>query len=519
MEKIIINTKNQTIPTDFSWQMCMGSDHAYQLHRTDMCEQIKLAHDELGIKSLRFHGIFDDDMCTYQTLDIIAPLIKNGNQIKEVNFRQIGHIYDNLLSCGMRPFVELSFMPTPLASGKKTGLHYKNNITPPANYEEWAQYIKSFIMFLLKRYGEKEVEQWYFEVWNEPDLGIFFKGKKEDYFKLYEVTARAVKSVNPKLRVGGPSTSACKWIDEFILRCTSNQIPLDFVSTHHYPGDAFGNLITPGDYLRIFKTIKRNSKNRATLDSTMTEMFYKPKAAANVPKGALTKMDDELCIKTGKFPVIMTEWNSMAIFAVPVHDEKYAAAFIIKTVMDLKNSFEGYSFWCISDIYEESLQLNRPFFGGFGILTVDGIPKPNFYAFKILSKLFSDRLDIAFRTNNAIEYAAFTNGNQVQVLVYAQSNDPMENEKYEYEIELNDDYNHVEVEIIDDSHCNPKAAWKMLGEPSNLSKEQITRIIKEEGLSQEIIGLVTEVVSEGRAISKVKDSLRTNDVKLFTFYK
>lgn len=510
---IKINTRANTIKTDRSWQMCMSADHAFQMHRTDMCDQIKLAHDEIGFQYLRFHGIFNDDMCTYQTIKEIAPGMPGGHKIKEINFRQIGHIYDNLLERGVKPFVELSFMPKELASGKKTGLKYLNNITPPADYDKWAEYIKSFIKFLLHRYGKEEVETWFFEVWNEPDLRIFFTGKKQEYYRLYEVTARAVKSVDKNLRVGGPSTSACKWVADFISYCEKNQIPLDFVTTHHYPGDAFGNLITPWDYFGIFKKILKCAKQGASIGDTMTEMFFSPEKAAQVPKGAISVMDDELRINAGKYPVYVSEWNSMAIFAVPVHDEKYSAAFILKTVLDLNNKLDGYSFWCLSDIYEESIQLNKPFFGGYGIITVDGIPKPNFWAFKILSKLYDKRLDVAFRTNELVEYAAFTDGENLQVVVYAQSNDYCEKQSYNYIIELNYEYSHVTVQTIDDIHCNPKVEWINMGSPDNLTRAEVRQIKKETQLVEE------EIAFDEGSKATVSGNLRTNDIKLYTFYK
>jgi xylan 1,4-beta-xylosidase len=170
--EIQLDRNTPTKPTDRSWQLCIGNDHAFQMHRTDFCEHLKLAHDELGFRYVRFHGLFDDDMLTIQSLaDFIA--LPGSHKIREQNFRQVGHVLDNVLQCGMKPFVELSFMPRHLASGKKTGLHYKNNITPPRDYQAWGAYIEDFIRFILNRYGKEEVESWYFEVWNEPDIPNF----------------------------------------------------------------------------------------------------------------------------------------------------------------------------------------------------------------------------------------------------------------------------------------------------------------------------------------------------------
>lgn len=507
---IQIDPKGPTRPTDYAWQEGLGCDHALQLHRSDMVEQLRCAHDELGIRSLRFHGIFDDDMWTIADLCTFSPM-PGGGKVREVNFRQCGHVYDNLLSVGVKPFVELSFMPSQLARNGKTGLHYKNHTSSPKDWQEWSDYIKAFIRFLLDRYGAEEVESWWFEVWNEPDLKGFFSGTQKDYFQLYEVTARAVKSVDPKIRVGGPSTSACKWIDEFLAYCQANRVPLDFISTHHYPGDAFGNLITPANYAGIFQTMRGAVKERADLTETLGKMFFDPEKAARVPKGALARMDDALCAKAGGLPVFMTEWNSMAIFAAPVHDEKYSAAFVLKTVLDLDNRFKGYFFWCLSDLFEEQIQLNKPFTGGFGILTNDGIPKPNFWAFKLLSQLYPRRLDVGFRANTPVEYAAFRDGNRLQVLVFAQSNDPRERQYYDVELEIGGAAEKVTVERIDDSHCNPKRLWREMGSPENLTPAEAEDIKARSRLVSEDAEFA---VKGGKTI--LSCALGTNDIVMYT---
>lgn len=224
------------------WQFGIGSGHAALALRSDYITLLKKVREELGITYVRFHGIFNEDMDVVRSLKDILP-IRGAERFVEYNFEKIGTAYDNILSCSMKPFVELSFMPELLAGGStKSGLFYRPNITPPADYEQWGRFIERFIRYLTGRYGIEEVADWYFEVWNEPDLGVFFDGKKEDYFKLYEVTVRAVKTVDERLRVGGPATSASKWIGSFLEYCRVNHTPLDFVSTHQYAGDPIGGI-------------------------------------------------------------------------------------------------------------------------------------------------------------------------------------------------------------------------------------------------------------------------------------
>ena len=509
--RITIDKNICTVPTDFSWQIGLGNDHAYQLHRTDVCEHIKLAHDELGIKYIRCHGIFDDDMLTYQRMGDCRMFrsVPFNNKIEEINFRQVGHVYDNLLACGVKPFVELSFMPSALASGKKLGLRYDPNITMPKSLVTWGEYIKKFIHFLIDRYGADEVETWYFEVWNEPDLDCFFAGTKKDYFKLYEATVRAIKEVSPKLRVGGPSTSACLWIEDFLNFCKANNVPCDFVSTHHYPGDAFGNFVNFKNVKQMFSSAMDAVKNHKPLSDTMTNMFFLPDDFIRWDKGTLARMDDDAKAKVGDMPLFITEWNSMAVFGSPVHDEKYSAAFAVKSCMDLNNTLGGYMFWCCSDIFEEQFMLPKPFVGSFGIVSNDGIPKPNFWGFKILSQLYNKRLTLPMRTNEAVEYAAFVDGDKTQVLVYAQDQDYFKNETHEISIVVNCKATSVTVQRIDDIHCNPKAEWIRLGKPDNLTPTQVAQIKEKTALKAENVDFVSE-----NEETRINLSIKTNDVVL-----
>ncbi|MCI2068118.1 MAG: glycosyl hydrolase [Bacilli bacterium] len=511
--KIIIDPSIKTIPTDFSWQECIGDDHAKQLMRTDFVRDLKTVHDELGIKQVRFHGIFDDDMLTIQAVSDMIPT-PGANNIVERSFRQCGMVYDNVLSAGMKPYVELSFMPKQLAKGKRTGLHYKNNICPPKDFAAWGEYIGQFTRFLLERYGKEEVETWYFEVWNEPDLGGFFHGSKEDYYKLYEYTVKAIKKEDEKIRVGGPSTSGCHWVKEFKDYCEQNNLPLDFLSTHHYPGDGFGNSINFKMIRSLLKSIKQAAKEGKTTDEAITAVFFHPETTKYLKKGIFNTLDDKAKEEAGEKPLFISEWANMAVFGSPTNDEKYGACFNIKSCMDLNNTLAGYSYWCCTDTFEEILQLNRPFVGSFGIINQDGINKPAFWAFKILSEVFPARLDLPRRTNENVEYAAFKKGQELQVLVYAQEPDYLKDEKYDVELELEGTYSKASLERIDSEHCNPKAEWVKLGKPQYLTPSQVKEIKEKTCLKKEKV----EVQNTDEKTS-LSFSLHSNDVYLFTFHE
>lgn len=204
---------------------CVGAGRANEGLRADWQQQLAAVQKDINFKYIRFHGLLHDDMGVYR-------LDKQGQPT--YNFQYIDELYDYLLSVHIRPFVELSFMPSDMASDTKTIFWWKANTSKPKSYQQWDELIRRLVTHLQERYGRDEVAKWYFEVWNEPDLHGFFAGTQADYFELYAHTAKTIKSVSPAYRVGGPATSATKWIAEFLKYCTDEKLPLDFVSTHDY---------------------------------------------------------------------------------------------------------------------------------------------------------------------------------------------------------------------------------------------------------------------------------------------
>ena len=529
--KIQIDRNGKTIPTDDSWQFGIGNDHAGQMLRADVCEHVKLAHDELGIRYIRFHGIFDDDLLVVQRLTdyFNFAAMPWAGKVQELSFRQIANVFDNVLKCGMKPFVELSFMPSAIAKGKKVGLRYRNHIDMPKHMARWCDLVEKFIRFLLERYGKEEVESWYFEVWNEPDLPIFFHGKQQDYFELYAATARTIKKVDAALRVGGPSTSACRWVGAFKSYCEKNDVPFDFLTTHHYPGDGFGNSFGVKDAFKMMKITHDNAKNGVDLGDTLTEYFFKPDIYKTWTKGILRKLDETARQKAGDTPLFMTEWNSMAVYSAPVHDEKYSAAFLVKSVMDLKGIMDAYMFWCCSDVFEELFILGKPFHDGsfsdtgitYQTRIVFGTTAQNLHnSFNFLISanngikfifLCQRRHITAEFINDAVEYSVFVDGEKTQILLYAQDFDYAKHDTTELEITINTSARSVTKQVIDDNHCNPKAEWLKLGKPDLLTPAQV-KMIKGS----------TRLVSEPQAFTAengnttIRLSVQTNDVVLLT---
>ena len=513
------------------WQYCIGSDHAAYMLRADYVKQLKFIHDELGIKYVRFHGILNDDMHTLDTFDNVLSGMPDAEKYIERNFYLCGVAYDNVLECGMKPFVELSFMPNLLAKEKKTDKgFYGSNFSHPKNMNEWVEHIQAFVKYLLHRYGNEEVESWPFEVWNEPDLeGAFYLGTQEDYFNLYEATARAIKEVNPNISVGGPATSGSKWIESFVVHCKNHNIPLDFVSTHQYAGDPFTGIEDKGGP----ETVKEIAPNKEKIDKGAMLKKQMAKLSPLIPDGAtcldivrimfgdpsetkdmvpdVFKRNSEIVKQQARgLPVYYTEWNIMATLTARSNDMKKAAAYDIKTILDIEENVVGSSIWCFSDIFEEMHQFKEEFHGGFGLLTIHGIPKPSFYALKMMSALGDEQYVLKDNLEDTdFCIGAFKADGRKDLVITRQYMKQLDLPASEItiKVELEKKPTKVLVERIDDAHCNPLSIWEKNGSKADLTKKEVEEIKELSQMKKELLNYEYE---NGWINCRV--SLKVNDV-------
>ena len=420
------------------WEHTIGSDHAPMALRADWQEQMRRAHEELGFAHVRFHGLLCDD---------VGTLVAEGDTLF-YSFFNADQIFDFLLSIGMRPFVELSFMPGTLASGDKTVFHYRANVTPPRDYAHWATLIRKLVAHWVERYGLAEVREWFFEVWNEPNLRVFGSGRQRDYFKLYRYTAEAIKSVDSALKVGGPATAANAWIGDFIGFCARSQLPADFITTHHYPNDTFGR---PGD-----DTEAQLSKSR---------------------RSALRDQTREARRQAGDRPVYYTEWGTSSNPRDPMHDEPYAAAFIIKTIMEANGLVQGYSYWTFSDIFEENYFPSVPFHGGFGLLNIHGIAKPAYRAFELLHALGTELLPVE-GSHPTVDVWAVRGAQSATVLLtnYALPGHPIATEMIQIKLANALSPTRAAIRRIDSDHANAKRHWQEMGSPEYLNAAVVAEL-------------------------------------------
>jgi xylan 1,4-beta-xylosidase len=322
------------------WDM-VGSERLSQLllppgrFPYDIAEEfaaaLRLAHRDLGSRSVRAHAILHDD-------NGVVTRAEDGSL--RFDFTRIDAIYDRLLELGLRPVVELSFMPAALArDAAQTVFAYRGIISPPADWEEWHRLVATLTRHLVERYGIAEVSHWAFEVWNEPNLAVFWSGTQEEYFRLYDESAAAVKDVDDRVRVGGPATAAGEWIASLAEHAHLCGSALDFVTTHTY-----GNL--PLD-----------------LRPTLTRHGF------------------------GGLPVWWTEWGVGSTHFGPVHDGVMGAPFMLSGFAASQERLDSLAYWVVSDHFEELGRPPRLFHNGFGLLTVGNLRKPRFWALYLAAQL------------------------------------------------------------------------------------------------------------------------------------
>jgi xylan 1,4-beta-xylosidase len=340
---------------DRPWQPMIGSEHLSCMlsgNRTggrvigaEVREALRIAHDELGVRAVRAHGILDDDLRVYT---------ESGGQAKH-DFAGIDRVYDELMEIGLRPVVELSFMPAALARDPaRTVFAYGAVISPPKDWDRWAALAGDLAAHLVQRYGRDEVvSRWAFEVWNEPNLEVFWSGTPEEYFRLYDVSARAIKAVDPGLRVGGPSSAAAGWVWELLGHLEGSGAPLDFLSTHVY-----GNV----------------------------PLDLRPVLAAFGRAGT---------------PIWWTEWGTTPTHFHHVGDTVFAAAFLLRGMASALGRIEALSHWVASDHFEELGAPPELFHGGFGLLSVGNLRKPRYWALTLLARLGRSRLPVTVSGDGA----------------------------------------------------------------------------------------------------------------------
>jgi len=360
----------------------VGAGRAEEGLRADWQEQLDDVQSEIGFQYIRMHGILNDEMGVY-TED------KEGHP--QINFQYVDTLYDMLLSKHIRPFVELTFMPSKLAAGTSTIFWWRGNTSLPKDDAKWTLLIRSIIAHWKQRYGEEEMTKWYYEVWNEPDIHGFWPHTLPEYFHLYELTAKAIKAACPRCRVGGPAAAIpYKTEEEFEKWVTKSGVPVEFISAHAY-GVKQGFLDEDGNAGTI-------------LDPDPNSVSGRMKHSRELMKQA------GLAGKELHF----TEWSSAYTPTDYMHDQYHEASFILDKVHRASPFVDSMSYWTFTDIFEENGPRSTPFHGGFGMINLEGIKKPAFYAFKYLHELGEEDV----QTDDGQAWVTKSKDGSIQALVW-----------------------------------------------------------------------------------------------------
>ncbi|NLU37874.1 MAG: glycoside hydrolase [Bacteroidales bacterium] len=495
---INVNISAERGPLNTMFNECVGAGRANEGLRADWQQQLAYVKKECGFRYIRFHGLFTDDMGIYR---------EDRNGKPEYNYMYVDALFDYLLSIDIKPFVELGFMPNALASGKETIFWWRGNVTPPKDHDKWGALVKNIVQHWTDRYGVEEVKNWYFEVWNEPNLKPgFWTGTMEDYFKLYKYSVEAVKSVNPAYRVGGPGTAGAAWETEMIDFCVKNNLPLDFVSTHAYGVnqgylDEYGNsgtVLAPQEFA-VSGDVLQSRKEIASSPKPNLELHY-------------------------------TEWSASYTPADPVHDSYHEAAYVLQKLKQVGDAAQSMSYWVFTDIFEESAPRFTPFHGGFGMLNTQGINKPVFYAYQFLNKLGKTELV----NDDKMSWATKDSKGNIQVLAYdftyTHPDDSVNNQVYyirdlpskeKGKLKINlagVPEGNYSLEIYKVGYrCNDAyTTYYDLGRPNQLTKQQVEQI-KKLNSGNPISGEIVKVKADGVFTKELP--IRENDVYFLNLIK
>ena len=442
-QTIEIDAAAPSHPFPHFWEKMFGSGRAILSLREGYRNDLRETKRITGFEYVRFHAIFHDEGGLYDEDAAGKPVY---------NFSYIDQIYDGLLEDKVRPFVELSFMPKKLSSDPNA-LHpfwYKPNVAPPKDWSQWEQLIEAFARHFVERYGEDEVAHWYFEVWNEPNLDFWAGDPKEaTYYDLYDHTARAIKRVSARLRIGGPATAQAAWVDRFLAHCKEKNVPVDFASSHVYGNDRSED---------VFGTHENISRNEMVCRAV--KKVHQQVAASVYPH----------------MPLIWTEYNAAYNNQPQVTDSAYMGPFLANTIRECDGLTEMMSYWTFSDVFEEQGVVKTPFYGGFGILAERSIPKAAFNDFALLHRLGDTRLDVSSdsalvtrRKDGSLAIAVWNlslpeEAGSPKTLILHFSGLPQARS--------------ARVSIVDDEHGSPLPTYKQMGAPQSPTPAQIAQLRK-----------------------------------------
>jgi xylan 1,4-beta-xylosidase len=480
---LVVNAGQRGLPWSRFYEKVVASDHANTLLTTAYGRNAQLAikkgHDQAGFGYLRFHGILDDDIGVYS----------EPAGVPTYTWTNLDKVYDAIIAAGMRPFVEISFMPKVMSSNPTQAqilLQYNGqspNTSPPKDWALWQNLMTALVQHLEQRYGAPEVRNWFFEVWNESSW--MYTLSLGGYNMLYQQTVQGLLKGDPMIKVGGPAESqggSLGTVDSLIkyARTAANNARLDFVTYH-----AYGQTGTGGNPYGPPLAIA--SPSPGTTISTVD--FH----------AAVTNL-----VKTDAFagPVFVTEWGPSYAIGNVQSDNEVAASYVAKVIHLVGSNPAvpppgGFGYWVISDLYEENNTGTNTAFspGNLGLL-LKGDPaigaisydvaKPAFNAFRLLHLMGDVQVSTSGGTTGDGVNAGATvtaDNSALQILVYNHTDGGTASSTGSILVNLT--INNlpfgagpvrVRQYIVDRTHSNAYTTWVGQGSPAKPTLAQWTAL-------------------------------------------
>jgi xylan 1,4-beta-xylosidase len=466
-----------------TWEGLGNVDQFRWFIRRDMQDQLQQAHQDLNLKHIRAVGMFDDELRVF-ALD--PQTWREKDRIPRYNWQIVDYVIQSLLDRGINPMITTSFMPEDMASGKQYCFTTRANVTPPKDYKQWTDLISNTVRHFVDRFGENTVKNWYFEVWNEPNLDAFWKdADKKEFFKIYETTYRAIKSVNPTFKVGGPSAARAEWIKEFIEYGRENSCPSDYIIAHVYNNDSENAPLSP------FAGSQSDKINQS------------PNFLPGVVKGTRKLLDD----LGYKGELHFNEWGRSWFPVDAIRESQNEAAFIVKSMAECSQYADYFAYWCLSDIYDQMGYGAETFHGNYGMISLDGLKKPSYKAFQLLGKLGDRQVSVNNPNDNVLKNAIATKSKDgYQFLFYAFEKDFIPDstivKKITVSILLPNNFNADKIKIyqIGNSENNILYEWKKMNKPAYLKKDELVKLSGHNALQKYEGVLNIENTQEGKVL-------------------
>ncbi|NLC55165.1 MAG: helix-turn-helix domain-containing protein [Erysipelothrix sp.] len=403
-ERVLVDFQQQGTLYKKHWNKLTTFGRAKEGLGANWQRQFSEFQKEFNFEYVRFHGIFADDM---KVMNI------DDNQEIYYNWDRINELFDYFYTNDIKPFIELSYFPDLLKSSDKTVFEWKANMSLPNDLDLWGDLLNNFLNHVIERYGIKQVNTWYFELWTPPDFDENFDSDiVESQFEYFNKTVKTIKSVSKDIKVGGPaiskwSLSSGTWYVKFLDYVSKAALEIDFLSMH-----VFSENLTTDSLSKIKELVAKQASNKDLMQAARSN--YHPKNHLVDTIKRIDEAKDEYL--DNELEMHITQWGFSPITDNLVSDTSFYATNIIKTMLDTigLSGFIGY--WTFSDLIEDYGRAKEHFFGGLGLINKEGIKKPSYNAFLLLSKLGDELVTLSEN------YVVTKKNDDIQILIYNHAN-------------------------------------------------------------------------------------------------